>query len=201
MDHNNILPVVLAGGKSKRFGEDKSQVKLGRKILIDYILSELIDEFNEILIVANDPIKHLPSNKIKKIKDFKKDLGPLGGIFTAMKWAKDNNKSYKWIASFPSDTPFFKKNILNNFFEKVNEKESELFFMTFNDKRHNIFGLWSTSLIDQLEKDLENGSRKVEKWANNIGLKTINMSFEKEDPFFNINTQEDLKKANKILND
>tara|TARA_B110000014_G_C20039491_1_gene540182 strand:+ start:130 stop:735 length:606 start_codon:yes stop_codon:yes gene_type:complete len=201
MDHNNILPVVLAGGKSKRFGEDKSQVKLGRKILIDYILSELIDEFNEILIVANDPIKHLPSNKIKKIKDFKKDLGPLGGIFTAMKWAKDNNKSYKWIASFPSDTPFFKKNILNNFFEKVNEKESELFFMTFNDKRHNIFGLWSTSLIDQLEKDLENGSRKVEKWANNIGVKTINMSFEKEDPFFNINTQEDLKKANKILND
>ena len=201
MDHNNILPVVLAGGKSKRFGEDKSQVKLGRKILIDYILSELIDEFNEILIVANDPIKHLPSNKIKKIKDFKKDLGPLGGIFTAMKWAKDNNKSYKWIASFPSDTPFFKKNILNNFFEKVNEKESELFFMTFNDKRHNVFGLWSTSLIDQLEKDLENGSRKVEKWANNIGVKTINMSFEKEDPFFNINTQEDLKKANKILND
>tara|TARA_B100001564_G_scaffold44879_1_gene32172 strand:+ start:87 stop:692 length:606 start_codon:yes stop_codon:yes gene_type:complete len=201
MDHNNILPVVLAGGKSKRFGEDKSQVKLGRKILIDYILSELIDEFNEILIVANDPIKHLQSNKIEKIKDFKKDLGPLGGIFTAMKWAKDNNKSYKWIASFPSDTPFFKKNILNNFFEKVNEKESELFFMTFNDKRHNIFGLWSTSLIDQLEKDLENGSRKVEKWANNIGVKTINMSFEKEDPFFNINTQEDLKKANKILND
>ena len=125
----------------------------------------------------------------------------MGGIFTAMKWAKDNNKSYKWIASFPSDTPFFKKNILNNFFEKVNEKESELFFMTFNDKRHNIFGLWSTSLIDQLEKDLENGSRKVEKWANNIGVKTINMSFEKEDPFFNINTQEDLKKANKILND
>ena len=201
MDHNNILPVVLAGGKSKRFGEDKSQVKLGRKILIDYILSELIDEFNEILIVANDPIKHLQSNKIEKIKDFKKDLGPLGGIFTAMKWAKDNNKSYKWIASFPSDTPFFKKNILNNFFEKINEKESELFFMTFNDKRHNVFGLWSTSLIDQLEKDLENGSRKVEKWANNIGVKNINMSFEKEDPFFNINTQEDLKKANKILND
>ena len=201
MDHNNILPVVLAGGKSKRFGEDKSQVKLGRKILIDYILSELIDEFNEILIVANDPIKHLPSNKIKKIKDFKKDLGPLGGIFTAMKWAKDNNKSYKWIASFPSDTPFFKKNILNKFLEKVNEKESELFFMTFNDKRHNIFGLWSTSLIDQLEKDLENGSRKVEKWANNIGVKTINMSFEKEDPFFNINTKEDLKKAEKIIND
>ena len=38
MDHNNILGVVLAGGKSQRFGEDKSQVKLGKKLLIDYIL-------------------------------------------------------------------------------------------------------------------------------------------------------------------
>jgi molybdopterin-guanine dinucleotide biosynthesis protein A len=85
--------------------------------------------------------------------------------------------------------------------KKVNEKESELFFMNSNKKRHNIFGLWAVDLIDQLEKDLENGSRKVENWANKIGVKTINMSFEKNDPFFNINTKEDLKKANKILND
>ena len=201
MEHNNILPVVLAGGKSKRFGEDKSQVKLGEKILIDYILFELIDEFNEILIVANNSIKHLSSNKIIKIEDYKKNLGPLGGILSAMKWIRDNKKSHKWVASFPSDTPFFKRSIFNNFLKKVNDKESELFFMTFNEKRHNIFGLWSISLIDQLEKDLENGSRKVEKWANNIGVKTINMSFEKEDAFFNINTNEDLKKAHKILND
>ena len=201
MDHNNILPVVLAGGKSKRFGEDKSQKQLGSKILIDYILSEIINDFNEVIIVANAPIKHLSSDKITKIEDYKKDLGPLGGIFSAMKWAKDNNKKYQWIITFPSDTPFFKKKIMKSFLNKINTKESELFFMKSNEKRHNIFGLWSLDLIDQLEKDLENGSRKVEKWANNIGVKTINMSFEKEDPFFNINTKEDLEKAEKILND
>ena len=66
MDHNNILGTVLAGGKSQRFGQDKSQVKLNGKILIDYILSEIIDEFNEVLIVTNDPIKHLSSEKIQK---------------------------------------------------------------------------------------------------------------------------------------
>ena len=96
MDNNNILPVVLAGGKSKRFGEDKSQVKLGEKMLIDYILSELIDEFKEVLIVANDPIKHLSSENIIKIEDFKKNLGPLGGIYTSMRWSKGKNRSYKW---------------------------------------------------------------------------------------------------------
>ena len=201
MDHNNILPVVLAGGKAKRFGGNKPQAKLRDKILIDYILSEILKQFNEVLIVANDPINHLSSEKILKIEDYKKDLGPLGGVLSAMKWVKENNKKYQWISTFPSDTPFFKIKIFNDFLSKINERESELFFMNSNEKRHNIFGLWSIDLIDQLEKDLENGLRKVEKWANNIGVKVINMSFEKEDPFFNINTKEDLEKAKKIFND
>ena len=160
-------------------------------------MSQVIEEFNEVLIVTNNPIKHISSEKIIKINDLKKNLGPLGGIFSAMKWVKDNNKSYKWIASFPVDTPLFKISIYRNFLKKVNEKESKLFFMKFNQKRHNIFGLWSIDLIDQLEKDLENGTRKVEKWANNIGVKIVNMSFGKDDPFFNINTKEDLETVKK----
>ena len=115
MDHNNVLGVVLAGGKSQRFGEDKSQVKLGDKILIDYILSEIIDEFNEVLVVSNNSINFRKSKKISLIQDFKKDLGPLGGVLTAMKWVKDNNKDYQWISTFPVDTPFFKNQILKDF--------------------------------------------------------------------------------------
>ena len=118
MDHNNILGTVLAGGKSRRFGEDKSQVKLGGKLLIDYILSEIIDEFNEVLVVSNNLIDFKQSEKISLIKDFKKDLGPLGGVLTAMKWVKDNNKDYQWISTFPVDTPFFKNQILKDFFKK-----------------------------------------------------------------------------------
>jgi len=59
MDLNNILGVVLAGGKSQRFGQDKSQVKLQNKLLIDYILEEIVDEFKEILIIANEQIKFM----------------------------------------------------------------------------------------------------------------------------------------------
>ena len=195
MDHNNILGTVLAGGKSRRFGEDKSQVKLGDKLLIDYILSEIIDEFNEVLVVSNNLIDFKQSEKISLIKDFKKDLGPLGGVLTAMKWVKDNNKDFQWISTFPVDTPFFKNQILKDFFKKINMKEGKLFFINSNDTRHNIFGLWSLDLMDKLEEDLDKGERKVEVWANSIGVKNINMKFENKDPFFNINTKEDLKKA------
>ena len=195
MDHNNILGVVLAGGKSQRFGEDKSQVKLGDKLLIDYILSEIIDEFNEVLVVSNNLIEFKQSEKISLIKDFNKDLGPLGGVLTAMKWVKDNNKDYQWISTFPVDTPFFKNEILKDFLKRINIEEGKLFFINSNDTRHNIFGLWSLDLMDKLEEDLDKGERKVEVWANSIGVKNINMKFENKDPFFNINTKEDLKKA------
>ena len=119
MDHNKILGVVLAGGKSQRFGEDKSQVKLHDKLLIDYILSEIIDQFNEILIVSNNQIKFKDAAKISKTKDAIEGLGPLGGILTAMKWVKDNNKDYQWISSFPSDSPFFTKNELKVFYNNI----------------------------------------------------------------------------------
>ena len=200
MDLNNILGVVLAGGKSQRFGQDKSQVKLQDKLLIDYILSEIIDEFNETLIVANEKINYLSSNNISITKDFKSGLGPLGGVLTAMKWIKENNKKYKWISTFPTDTPFFTKKELKYFYENININISKLFFIKSKETRHNIFGLWSLDLMDQLEKDLSRGERKVEVWANSIGVSTVNIDYKKLDPFFNINTKQDLEKAVKIMN-
>jgi len=92
-----------------------------------------------------------------------------------------------------------KVNILNNFLEKIKDYEGKLFFINSNDTRHNIFGLWSIDLLERLEKDLDNGERKVEMWANKIGVKSINMKFENKDPFFNINTKEDLTKAEEYL--
>ena len=201
MDHSKILGVVLAGGKSLRFGEDKSQVKLNNKSLIDHILSEILTEFKELLIVSNNSIKFNKSEKISIISDFKNNLGPLGGVLTAMKWIKDNNKDYHWISTFPTDTPFFKNQILKDFHDKINLKNGKLFFIKSNNTRHNIFGLWSIDLADKLEKDLENGDRKVEDWANKVGVNIIDMQFEKNDPFFNINTKEDLEKAKDIFND
>ena len=201
MDHSKILGVVLAGGKSLRFGEDKSQVKLNNKSLIDHILSEILTEFKELLIVSNNSIKFNKSEKISIIGDFKNNLGPLGGVLTAMKWIKDNNKDYHWISTFPTDTPFFKNQILKDFHDQINLKNGKLFFIKSNNTRHNIFGLWSLDLADKLEKDLENGDRKVEDWANKVGVNIIDMQFEKNDPFFNINTKEDLEKAKDIFND
>ena len=200
MNDNNILAVVLAGGKSKRFGEDKNTVKLGSKTLLEHVLFKITNKFEEIVIVSSHPLEIKKTKNMTIIPDCLYDLGPLAGVLSSMKWIKENKKSYQWIATFPSDTPFFDPSIIEEYKKKVKLKESSLFFVRSNEKRHNIFGLWSIDLLETLEDDLiKNNYRKVEEWANKIGVKTIDIKIENYDPFFNINTKEDLKIAQNIL--
>ena len=117
-----------------------------------------------------------------------------------MNKSKQNNYSYEWIITFPCDTPFFSISIIDRFINAAKLKNSFLYFVKSEDKRHNIFGLWSLKLVNTLEEDInKNEYRKVEKWANKIGVKTINVTYQKMDPFFNINTKEELAEAEKIL--
>ncbi|SVB08358.1 uncharacterized protein METZ01_LOCUS161212 [marine metagenome] len=197
MSENNILGVVLAGGKSKRFGEDKSEIKLGSKTLLEHTLDKIKSKFNTIIIVSNSKIV----KDYITIKDcMEGQLGPLVGVLSAMKWIKKNNYSHNWVITFPCDTPFFNISVIDKFIEATKLNDSLLYFVKTEEKRHNIFGLWSLKLIEILEKDIiENNHRKVEKWADKIGVKTINMPYDNIDQFFNINTKEDLAEAEKIL--
>ena len=201
MNDNNILAVVLAGGQSKRFGEDKNQAKLGNLTLLEHVLAKVTKKFEKILIVSNQNLNIKTLNSITIVPDcIQGNLGPLVGVLTAMKWIKKNNKQYQWIATFPSDTPFFDTSIIEKYKSRINLNESLLYFVRSNQKRHNIFGLWSVKLMDILENDLINNNfRKVEEWADKIGVETINVKIDKFDPFFNINTKTDLREAEKIL--
>jgi molybdopterin-guanine dinucleotide biosynthesis protein A len=201
MKDNNILAVVLAGGKSKRFGEDKNHIKLGEKTLLEHVLSKISHKFQEILIVSSHYREIKKLENITVIPDCLYDFGPLAGVLSSMKWIKENQKHYRWVATFPSDTPFFETSIIEEYKKKININDSSLYFVKSNNKRHNIFGLWSIDLLETLENDLINNNfRKVEDWANKIGVKTIDIAINKFDPFFNINTKEDYEKAKEILN-
>ena len=200
MIENNILGIILAGGKSSRFGEDKSTAKLGNKTLLDHTVSKIENEFNEILVISNNKDFNFKNNKIHIVEDcIEGQLGPLVGILTAMRWVIKNKKNYKWIASFPCDTPFFDIKLISELKIKVKETSKKLIFLNSNKKRHNIFGLWSLDLIEILEKDIKNSFRKVELWADKVGYENININEEKFDRFLNINTKKDLEKAKENL--
>ena len=62
MSENNVLPVILAGGKSRRFGGNKANAKLGDLTLIDHTIQKLKNRFKEILIISNEESNKIISN-------------------------------------------------------------------------------------------------------------------------------------------
>ena len=74
---------------------------------------------------------------------------------------------------------------------------------TGEDRSHPTFGLWSVSLREDLRKELLAGTRKIIKWAerHKLDYERFNIQASREDPFFNINTPQDLKDAgDRLLN-
>ena len=200
MIENNILGVVLAGGKSKRFGDDKTTAKLGNKTLLDHTIEKIEKKFDEILIVSNNE-KHASIKKnVFSTKDLiEGHLGPLVGVLSAMEWIKKHKKNYNWIATFPCDTPFFDENLVDKIMNCPKNSSKKLFFLKSGARRHNIFGLWSLELKDILLKDINKGHRKVEEWANKVGSEIIEINDENDYNFLNINTKEDLETAKKKI--
>ena len=200
MSENNIIAAILAGGQSKRMGKDKLFLELNNKKLIEHTIDKVKKYLKKIVIITNQDNEFFFKNNLTTVKDcIEGQLGPLVGILTAMKWAKENLSKCSWIATFPCDTPFFPESIIKNFIEESEKKESLILCASSHGRKHNIFGLWSLDLYDKLKDDLMNKKvRKVQDWTEKNKIKNLEFKFKDYDPFFNINTQEDLEFAKKL---
>ena len=200
MSEHNILGAILAGGQSKRMGKDKLFLELNNKKLIEHTIDKVKKYLKEVIIVTSQENEFFSKNNLTTVKDcIKGQLGPLVGILTAMKWAKENLTNCSWIATFPCDTPFFPESIIENFIQESKKRESLILCASSHGRKHNIFGLWSLDLYDKLRDDLINSKiRKVQDWTEKNKIKNLEFKFKDYDPFFNINTLDDLKFAKKL---
>jgi len=200
MSEDNILGAILAGGQSKRMGKDKLFIEFNNKKLIEYTIDKVKKYLRKVIIITNQDDEFFSKNNLTTVKDcIEGQLGPLVGILTAMKWAKENLSKCSWIATFPCDTPFFPESIIKNFIEESEKKESLILSASSHGRKHNIFGLWSLDLFDKLKDDLINKKvRKVQDWTEKNKINNLEFEFKDYDPFFNINTKEDLEFAKKL---
>ena len=200
MSEDNILGAILAGGQSKRMGKDKLFIEFNNKKLIEHTIDKVKKYLKKVIIVTNQDNEFFSKNNLTTVKDcIEGQLGPLIGILTAMKWAKENLGKCSWIATFPCDTPFFPESIIESFIEESKKKKSLILCASSHGRKHNIFGLWSLDLYDKLKDDLINKKvRKVQDWTEKNKIKNLEFAFKDYDPFFNINTEEDLEFAKKL---
>ena len=202
--HSKNLPcVILAGGKSSRMqGENKALINLGGKRLIDHVIIKLRRSTHNIALNVNSETKIFEKYELPLLKDTLEGyLGPLAGVLSAMRWAEELGSSK--VITVAADTPFFPSHLYDIFSSFSAEFDIVMASSRQPDgknRRHPIFCTWSVNLRNELEVAIKRGVRKIVDWTDQYNVK--NVIFEQKldfDPFFNVNTRDDLLVAKGIL--
>jgi molybdopterin-guanine dinucleotide biosynthesis protein A len=198
MPKRAIAGCVLAGGRSRRMGDDKRLARLANRSLIAHAIARLQSQVNCLMINANDD----PSNyamtgypvRADPIPDF---AGPLAGILAALIWAAEINA--RVLITVPSDAPFFPADLVARL-DAIHDRA--IVSASSGGRIHPVFSLWREpeNFIAPLRAALESeGHRKVESFVARFPHATVEWPIAPHDPFFNINTPADLAEAERIM--
>ncbi len=198
-----LLGVILAGGLSRRMeGPEKSLLKLNGTTLVSHVSKQLRQQTENIILNANGDASRFSQLGLQVQKDTIEGFaGPLAGVLAGMRWAQKNTTA-SHIITAAADTPFFPENYVSKMLNEASRQQVKIALASSNGRRHPVFGLWPIELADDLESFLvDENNRKVmlfvERFTNcEVDFKNMRNDI---DPFFNVNTPDDMHKAQEII--
>ncbi len=205
MVENSGLPVVgviMAGGLSRRMGGgDKFDIELNGKTLLEITIERAKPQVDCLILNANVDAEQFAEHGLPVVADCIDGFaGPLAGILTGMHWARENQPDCEWVASFACDTPFFPMDIVARFQSALQEQEADIACAKSGPQLHPVFGLWPIRLYDDLRHALvDQDMRRMGAWLKRHRYLEVCYEDKPIDPFFNINTPDDLAKAREII--
>lgn len=185
---------ILAGGKSSRMGMDKGLIELKNKPIIDYVIEAVRPLFKKVFIVSNN----LEYSKfgLELIPDLIKEIGPAGGILTAM-----NHCSTDQFFVVSCDMPFIHSAAVEYLIAEA--QEYQITVPVYQTKFEPLFAIYSKSCLEKWKENIQKEMFKLQNIISNFKSKDLNVEGNPlfpEELFTNINTREDLEKAIKKLN-
>lgn len=184
-------------------GGDKGLLPLGDATLLDHVLERFGPQCARLAINANGDPARFSRFGLPVIADTLPDYpGPLAGVLAGLDWAA--NEGGDAIATAAADTPFLPRDLVARLRDAAAAKGVPIALAASPDeagapRRHPTFGLWPVALRDDLHAELSGGLRKIALWADRHGAATVPFPAERFDPFFNVNTPEDLSRAAAML--
>lgn len=197
-----ILPgVILAGGRATRMGGgDKGLRAVAGQRLIDRVIARLAQQCAPLALNANGDPSRLEAFGLPVLPDGLPDHpGPLAGVLAGLDWAAGLGVGA--IVTVAADTPFFPPDLAARLAAAAGPAGLALAASpdaTGRLQRHPTFGLWPVALRADLRAALEGGLRKVVLWTDAHGAGTAAFDADPYDPFFNVNTPEDIIEAERI---
>jgi molybdenum cofactor guanylyltransferase len=196
------LGVILAGGLSRRMGgADKPLLTLGGLTLLEHVAQRLAPQCHSLILNANGDPSRFEGTSIPVVPDSLSGRpGPLAGILAGLEWAATHCPGIEWIVSVPADTPFIPENLVLRLQDARREAGLPLACAVSGAQVHHAIGLWPIRLRQDLRRAIaEEGMRRLGGWAALHGYAEAAWSAEPVDPFFNINTPEELAQAKALL--
>ncbi|MFN4056558.1 MAG: molybdenum cofactor guanylyltransferase MobA [Roseinatronobacter sp.] len=196
-----IAGVILAGGQATRMGGgDKGMRVVGGQTLMAHVLDRLRPQVGALVLNANGDPSRFAALGLPVVADSLPDWpGPLAGVLAGMDWAASQGANA--VVSVAADTPFFPRDLVARLQAAAGPSGLALAGTREGGKlhRHPTFGLWPVALRDDLRAALVGGLRKVVLWTDTHGAGTAEFPTAPFDPFFNINTPEDIDEAERLV--
>jgi molybdopterin-guanine dinucleotide biosynthesis protein A len=196
------LGVILAGGQATRMGGgDKGLKLLGGQTLLARVEARLAPQVAAIALNANgDPARFADLGMPVLADSIAGFAGPLAGVLAGLDWAVGMGADT--IVTAAADTPFFPCDLVPQLLLASEGMQHPLVLAATPDAargraRHPTFGLWPVALREDLRTALAGGLRKVLMWTQAHGGREA--LFPQEEAFFNVNTPDDLARAEAML--
>ncbi len=193
---NSVVAVILAGGQARRLsGRDKALISVNGRRLIDRCIAVLKPHCQNIALSVQPENSWAQNYGLPLLYDRPTpNIGPLGGIAAALHWADNQAPKPEWVITTPVDLPFIPTDLV----ERLTSHEADVAVACSDGQTHHPVAAWKPDLTSPLEHFLKNGTQSVQKFQSDYNVVTVNWETSVFDPFFNINTPEDILAAEEI---
>ncbi len=186
------MGAIIAGGESRRMGQEKSFIRLGGKSMIQHVIDRLKPQVDHVIINANGNTLRFYDFNCDVTLDRYNTGTPLAGLHAAMLKARD--RGFDHVLTVPCDTPLLPTDLMARLSVKVPAIAAS------RGQSHYIIGLWPVSLLNKLESHLnEMEVIRVQDWASSCGAEVVTWEHQPHDPFMNINTPDDVTMVETIF--
>ena len=186
--------VILAGGQNKRFGgQNKAFLRIGGQRIVDRLMDVYGRIFDQVVLVTNDPAAYTDLDALI-VSDHYPRRSSLNGLHAGLFAA-----AHEYAFFTACDAPFAKPSLVRCVLDHI-EPRDDIVIPTTSAGYEPMFAVYKKSCLPPMAQQLENDLLKIQGLFRKVRVKTVAEAVLREvDPelhsFFNINTPEDLKRA------
>jgi molybdopterin-guanine dinucleotide biosynthesis protein A len=191
-DRQTITGVILAGGKSRRMGQNKALMSLGGVRLIDRVVGVLREVFPSLLMVTNSPEVYADL-RLPMVGDVFLEKGSLGGIYSAVYYA---STPYCFVVA--CDMPFLQSAVIRYLIDQL--AGYDVVIPDIHGEMQPLHAIYSKACLPPIHRCLEANRLKIVGFLPEVRVRTVTAAdIQLLDPdllaFQNLNTFEEFQAA------